>query len=92
MTGISFCSQSHSFTIKDVITIMKSQSFTIKDARTQPYNKDALLAMDSEELRSIIKNGLIDAETEDSIDKELYIRQQRMCVNVYPEPQGDPSY
>ena len=69
-----------------------SQSFTIKDAGTQPYNKDALLAMTSEQLRAIIKNGLIDAETEDFIDKELYIREQRMCADVYPEPQGDPSY
>ena len=65
-----------------------SQSFTSMDARTQPYNKDALLAMDSEELRAIIKDGLIDAETEDFIDKELYIREE----NTYPEPQGDPSY
>jgi hypothetical protein len=59
------------------------------DARTQ---RDTLLAMDSEQLRAIIKDGLIDAETEDFIDKELYIREQRMCVNVYPEPEGDPSY
>jgi hypothetical protein len=77
-------------TIKDA-TLM-SQSLTSMDAGTQPYNKDALLAMDSEELRSIIKNGLVDAETEDFIDKELYIREQRMCINIYPEPEGDPSY
>ena len=68
-----------------------SQSFTLKDART-PYSKDELLAMDSEQLRSIIKDGLIDVETEEFIDKELYIREQRMCINVYPEPEGDPSY
>ena len=68
-----------------------SQSFTSMDAET-PYSKDKLLAMDSEELRSIIKNGLIDAATEDFIDKELYIREHRMCINVYPEPQGAPSY
>ena len=65
---------------------------TSMDARTQPYNKNELLAMDSEELRAIIKDGLIDAETEDFIDKELYIREERMCINTYPEPQGDPSY
>ena len=68
-----------------------SQSFTLKDART-PYSKDELLAMDSEQLRSIIEDGLIDVETEEFIDKELYIREQRMCINVYPEPEGDPSY
>lgn len=52
--------------------------------------KDALLAMDSKQLQAIIKNGLIDAETEDFINKELYIREERVCVN--PEPQGEPSY
>ena len=66
-----------------------SQSFTSMDAGTQ---RDTLLAMDSEQLRAIIKDGLVDVETEDFIDKELYIREQRMCVNVYPEPEGDPSY
>ncbi len=50
--------------------------------------RDELARLKSEELRSIIKDGLIDAETEDFINKELYIREQRM----YPEPQGDPSY
>ena len=55
------------------------------------HDRDALLAMDSEQLRAIIKNG-IDVETQDFIEKELYIREQRMCVNVYPEPDGDPSY
>ena len=59
------------------------------DARTQ---RDTLLAMDSEQLRAIIKDGLINVETEDFINKELYIREQRMCVNIYPEPDGDPSY
>ena len=62
---------------------------TSMDARTQ---RDTLLAMDSEQLRAIIKDGLIDVETEDFINKELYIREQRMCVNIYPEPDGDPSY
>lgn len=66
-----------------------SQSITSMDARTQ---RDTLLAMDSEQLRAIIKDGLVDVETEDFIDKELYIREQRMCINVYPEPEGDPSY
>ena len=66
-----------------------SQSFT---RTSQGRTRDTLLAMDSEQLRAIIKDGLIDAETEDFIDKELYIREQRMCINVYPEPEGDPSY
>ena len=66
-----------------------SQSITSMDAGTQPYNKDALLAMNSDQLRAIIKDGLIDAETEDFISKELYIREERF---IYPEPEGDPSY
>ena len=66
-----------------------SQSFTIKDAPRTQYNHDELLAMDSDQLRAIIKDGLIDAETEDFISKELYIREERF---VYPEPEGDPSY
>ena len=63
-----------------------------KEEQKKNSQRDTLLAMDSEQLRAIIKDGLIDVETEDFIDKELYIREQRMCVNVYPEPEGDPSY
>ena len=37
---------------------------------------DALRDASSKQLRSILKNGFADAETEDFIDKELYIREQ----------------
>ena len=37
----------------------------------------ALREAGSKQLRSILKNGFADAETEDFIDKELYIREQR---------------
>ena len=37
----------------------------------------ALREAGSKQLRSIIKNGFADAETEDFINKELYIREQR---------------
>jgi hypothetical protein len=61
------------------------------DARTQ-YNRDNLLAMDSKKLRAIIRDGLLDAETEGFINKELYIREDGTIPHTYPEPQGDPSY
>ena len=35
---------------------------------------DALRDAGSKQLRSILKNGFADAETEDFIDKELYVR------------------
>ena len=37
----------------------------------------ALREAGSKQLRSILKNGFADVETEDFIDKELYIREQR---------------
>jgi len=36
----------------------------------------ALREAGSKQLRSILKNGFADAETEDFIDKELYVREQ----------------
>ena len=35
---------------------------------------DALRDASSNQLKSILKNGFADAETEDFIDKELYVR------------------